>query len=153
MTVRRLGIAILLVVMVGCDWERRVEEDADRVGNADIELNQATFGYLKQKLSAVKLTVGDCYGKNNVHYVDCKKADWGSAMLVEARFVTGEGFFGSKGLADTHRIYDIEINSHFKGTLCGAPMQEVVDSKTACGRPISFADYNSGRYDVIWSAN
>jgi hypothetical protein len=123
--------------MVGC--REGAAEDARRLGDVDIELFGATFGYLKARLSPLAFTEKACeaYG-GGVHttYVDCKEVYWSQEFeaLVHATFITGEnGKSGANSVRDDHRVYELEIDSHFRGTLCGHRIQDVMNSQMACG--------------------
>ena len=172
-TMRRLGeachlaeswrpfmIAVLLLSMVGCSKEATEEETAQRLGDVDIKLPQVgpTFGYLKERLSPLAFSEEDC-GGSGVKYIDCKHVYWSQqyAPLVDARFITGQSqgtTLGGSPMAysvrDDHRVYDIVINRHFRGTLCGDRIQKVINSKMACGMGVEALTDNSGTWGIKW---
>jgi len=152
MGLRNNVLGLFLLAALGCGgWKERVKEDANKLGNVRINLNDASFGYLKNSLSPLELSLGACRrALANILYVNCTEATWGSTALITARFVVDSSIAGTSRLPDETKLYDILINSEFKGTRCGDPIQKIRQSKTACGHPISVTDPGTGRHDLLW---
>jgi len=119
--------------------------DAKAVGEIDLkDVPHSTFGYLKSTLAPLPVRVEECKGVG-VNYSNCKKATWGHG-LVSAIFVTGEGFWGAKDIADDRPVAGIRISSEFQGKLCGQSIQRTLERSVACDVGVEIAKDSTGRF-------
>ena len=131
---------LLMLVTSSCNnGEKLSEKAAARLGQVDLKLDDATnYEYLKKQLLQPLQSIS-CYGdiRTSIVYSDCKETTWGSPGFISARFITVEGVLGEKRIGNSSYLYDIKINTHFKGTVCGKEIPEIINSGRACGYDIS----------------
>jgi hypothetical protein len=156
---RRGHMSLLLTVLLvaGCTREGRLEENAQQLGGIELDLRIVNFAYLKSKLATLPMALADCR-KLNVHYANCQKATWGSGSIawgsgsiVTALFNSEAGYFAAKKPTESQAVYTLDVNSHFKGTLCGDRIDKVIASGRACGMPVTTTDTNEWGRTVRWS--
>ena len=141
-------LMVLALALTGC-WKDSMIADAGILGDVDIRLDRATFGYLNDKLGALPLGVSTCTN-DGTSYTDCTEAKWGSGGLVSARFIVRPGAVFQGSIGDSFRPVAVWVNSYFRGTLCGVRIDEVMKNKVACGKAISVPNYGTDRHDVLW---